>query len=152
MATYHSAADVLARVLTDAGLGSTVDSTGTPAGSWPVYATHEPDEPDSCVTIYNTDGYGGVRDFITRKVGGMDGFQVRVRAATHTLAHDKIQAIYDYLSETLYNLGISIDSKYYVVHSCELFGNVIDLGKESPNSQRSIVVFNAQVQINDRTP
>lgn len=146
----YSPAEVLARVLTTAGLGSSVSDDGEPSGDWPIYATHEPDLPDECITIYDTEGFGGVRDFITKSVRGLSGFQVRVRAADHDTAYDKAFDVYDYLTKTLENQGVSIGSKYYVIPCCEKFGDILDLGKESPNSQRSVCVFNALITVTER--
>lgn len=151
-ASTHMQADVLAKLLVNASLCSAVDADGVPEGSWPVYARVEPDTPDDVVTIYNTEGFGGVRDFITGAPGGPLGFQLRVRGATSQSAQDKINAIYEYLSETLYRQGVSIGSRYYLVHACERFGDVIDLGSALPDSHRSVYVFNAFVEMKEQTP
>lgn len=147
-----SPATIIARVLTNAGLGSTVSDDGVPSGDWPVYSSEEPDSPDSAVTVYDTEGTAYCRDFLTGNVVGPTGLQVRVRSAAKAGAWDKAVAVYDYLSKTLYRRGVSIDGRYYVVHACEQFGDITDLGKESPSSHRHLVVFNVQVEINDRTP
>jgi hypothetical protein len=35
---------------------------------------------------------------------------------------------------------------------CEKFGDIRDLGKDAPDTRRSVVTFNAQVQVDDETP
>ena len=150
--TDYSPSDVLAQLLIRVGQASDWLSSGRPEGEWPVSAGMEPDSPDSVITIYDTEGVGGVRDHITGVPDGPLGFQVRVRSTTHRYAWSKASAVYKYLSETLYRQGVSIGDRYYLVHSCDLFGDILSLGKESPNSQRSIVVFNATVNLSDQTP
>jgi hypothetical protein len=148
----YSPADVLAKLLIDVGLATGRTTSGGDAGAWPVTAGSELDSPDSVITIYDTEGVGGVRDFITGKPDGPEGFQVRVRSSTRRLAWSKAKAIYDYLAETLYRRGVNLEEdRYYLVHSCDLFGNIVDLGKDA-SSRRSIVVFNAVVNITDQTP
>lgn len=147
-----STARILAQLLVNAGQVSAVTAAGVPAGDWPVYWTAEPDLPDNAVTIYNTQGSGGSgRDFITKAVESLNGFQVRVRGATEDAANEKAQSLYTYMQKSILRTGVSVGGRYYVVWSCEFFGNILDIGKESPNSRRNIVTFNAQASIKDRT-
>lgn len=153
MAVKYSPADILAQLLINGGQASDTTESGVPAGSWPVYANGEPDTPDSVITIYNTASKLYNRNFIDQEVGGADGFQVRVRAATALLAQDKAESIRNWLATHSTRVGVSIGStgSYYLVHCCVMFGSLIPIGKETPASKRSIVTFNAMVVTTDQS-
>lgn len=150
--TNYSPAAVLAQLLINDGVLSDIDAEGQPEGSWPVYSGHEPDQPDECVTFYATTGGPDNRNFIDGKVEGAVGFQCRVRAATNEIAYDKAVTIRDHLAENVWRKGVSIGSRYYLVHAITNFQSIIDLGSVTDEYNRNIVVFNAMVNMTDQTP
>ncbi len=146
--TAYSAADILIELLVQAGTLARV-TAGQPVAEWPGYAAEEPDKPDNCVTLYDTDAGDNYREGISLKVGGPAGIQVRVRGTTHRVAYSKAQEVNDVLAQVV-RRGVSIGTKYYLVTGCTDFGNLIPLGKDSPTSSRSIVVFNLYAGVTDR--
>jgi len=153
--TDYSPADVLGQMLINAAQVSDYDSNGQPVGDWPVAINEEKDSPDNVVTLYDIAGGENYRNNIDNRVFGPAGFQVRVRASTQREAWSKASSLYAYLSEGsgggLYMVGVSIGSSYYLVHAVSHMENLITLQRE-PGSSRRIVVFSAQVTVQDQTP
>lgn len=149
--TRYSPSDIVVEMLIQAGQLSRQSATGQTSGSWPGFAGGEPDSPDNTVTIYDTTGSWNIREFVGSKNIGPSGLQIRVRANTHRVAWNKAQELYEYL-EQVYNRGVSIgtspDSDYAVIGSFCQFGDILSIGKESPQSKRSIVTLNLQVDFN----
>lgn len=137
-ALEHSPADILCQLLIDLGLG-TEKSDGT---DWPIVPNYEPDTPDNCITIYDTEGriqgrlqYGG---------RNMDkhGIQLRFRSYSPKVGYAKANDVIVALDETIYQNLVTIDSNTYCVNTIDRIGNVISLGKEE-DTKRSIYTVNA---------
>lgn len=148
----HSPAEILAHLLVRVGQCTTVDDDGQTTGDWPVSANIERREPDACVTVYDTEDSSWLVRDLTGDVTGPEPFQLRVAAATNRIARAKAASIYDYLSRTLDRQFVTVESRYYEVQCCDNFRKILTLGKETPTSKRSVVVFNAAVTIVDMTP
>ena len=67
------------------------DGVGTIATD--LFVGREPDSPDECITIYDTQGEGANPKFLL----DLPTIQVRVRSNTYLGAYDKIQSIKDKL-------------------------------------------------------
>lgn len=148
--TAYSASDILVELLVQAGQLARITS-GQPvnASLFAGYAGDEPDKPDNTVTIYDTDAGNNYRSFVDLKTGGPSGVQVRVRGTTHRIAYSKISEINDYLAQVV-RRGVSIETEYYMVDGCSNIGNIIGLGRESPQSQRHLFTLNLYVEVTDR--
>ncbi len=153
--TDYSPADILGQLLINAAQVSDYDSEGQPSGDWPICVNEEQDSPDNVVTIYDIAGGENYRNNIDNRVFGPAGFQIRVRAATQREAWSKASSLYTYLSEGagggLSRVGVSIGSSYYLMHAVSHMEDLISLQRE-PGSSRRIVVFSAQVTVQDQTP
>lgn len=136
----HSPADVIRHLLVAKGCG-TLPSDG---GDWPIYVASEPDGPDNCVTVYDTQGQDDGRSMHTGELWNHNGFQVRVRARDHSSAGwpkaDEIQTV---MAEEVYQDYVTIGDETYFVHAVTRIGDPIPLGKETPSSKRNLYTINA---------
>lgn len=137
----NSPADVLAYLLVQLSLGTDPSDSG----SWPVYATNEPDSPDNVITTYDTAGTSDGRSQLTGEAWTHYGFQVRIRSTTPTLGWIKADSIRKTLAESVYDITVAVGDKRYLIHCVTRIGNVIALGKESPTSKRNLFTLNATV-------
>lgn len=142
----HSPADIIRAVLINRGLGSDPDLS--PVQSWPVYTGGEPNSPDNVITTFGTVGIDHGREMVNGEVLGPYGFQIRVRADSYQQGRDKIETIWEGLSELsggVYNLTVNLSGDSYLVACIVRFGDILELGKEVPNSKRSLFTFNALI-------
>jgi hypothetical protein len=141
--TVHSPADVVRWMIVGLGLGTDPSA----AAAWPVYAEGEPPAPDETITVYTTDGVDSPRTMSDGATNGTCGFQVRVRSVRHDSGFQKASEIANKLTdpEFVRNLTVTVGASDYLVYSVDYTGNVIPLGKESPDSRRSLFTVNAQV-------
>jgi hypothetical protein len=148
MATFplkHSPADILRRVFISMGLGSDPDEI--PLDDWPIYSSGEPPSPDEVLTVKRTQGRGGDRSQVDGSRTWHYGFQIRCRSGTSKIGQEKLENIAHSLNEDLYRAGVTIDSTSYCVHSVTLTSDVLDMGKESPASRRSLASLNGTAYI-----
>ena len=135
----HSPAHIVQRLIVSLGLGTLPSA----AGSWPVYATAEPQDPDNVITVYDTAGQSDGRSMIDGELFEHNGIQVRVRATTHEVGWPKADAIQTGLALSVYDETVTIDGTAYLIHSINRIGQVIPIGKETPLSKRSVFTINA---------
>ena len=141
----HSPADVIRKLLVNLALGS--DANAVPAEAWPVFASGEPASPDSVITVYDTAGKNDGRAMATGERSEHYGIQVRVRSAAHTAGYAKAQAIAIAFDETVTQNAVTIGSTTYLVHAVSRRGPVLNIGKETPTSKRSLFTLNALVSL-----
>ena len=138
----HSPADVVRRALIAEGLGTDPSA----AGSWPIHADREPNSPDSCITVYNTQGKIDAQEL----VGGMTlehhGIQIRVRAARGETGYTKARAIAVSIDTNVSNASVTISNSTYLVTVITRTGDVLPIGRE-PTSDRSLFTINAVVDL-----
>ncbi len=135
----HSPAEIVRQLLIDEGVGSD-------GGTWPVYSTNEPATPDNCITVYDTAGTSSGRAMIDGELLGYFGFQVRIRAKTHTIGWLKAYAV-QFALVGVYQKTVHIGSDTYFVHCIARIKDIMVLGKE-PTGKRSLFTVNALVPIN----
>lgn len=141
----HSPADVIRRLLIDLGLG--LDPSPTTAEvTWPVYATTEPSVPDNCITVYDTTGYDEGRTAPDSERQEHHGFQVRIRSATFATGYVKARAIATAM-DAQYQDVMTLDGSRYLVHCITRIGDVLPIGKETPNSKRDIFTINCKAAL-----
>jgi len=144
----HSPAAIIQQYLIDAG----VATLGGAGGAWPVFVDAEPNLPDNCITVYDTDeiDYGRVQfngDILSPK-----GFQVRIRAVSHAVGWDKASTIEDQLKQKggaydAYHRPVTIDGENYVLQAVVGIGHVIRLGKAVPQSRLNLFTINGLAHI-----
>lgn len=142
-ATGHSPADILRWVLVGLNLGT----DPTVGGAWPIYAAGEPDQPDDCITTYDTTGTDDGRSMIDGEVFRNPGVQVRIRSTDHSTGWVKADAIFAALGQSIRNYYIVIGSTRYLVSCVTNIGNVIALGKETSSTKRSLFTINATIVV-----
>lgn len=144
-ALQHPHEKVVAALLVDLALGA--DPDAQPLGSWPVYTTDEPGEPDNVVTVFDTEGTGDGRAMPTGEAMHHPGIQVRVRAADPLTGYRKADEIRTAMAQSVNLYGITVGSTDYLVNCFARISQVRSLGKESPSSRRRIFVINAVVSL-----
>lgn len=141
---HHSPADIIRHLLVGLNVG-TMPSAGE---NWPIHMA-EPDQPDNCITMYDTEG----RDF-GRIRGGerqvMEGFQVKVRGVDHKTGYDKSNDIAQIMDTGVGNSTLTIDGTTYIVHTISRTSGVLILGKEIALSKRNLFTINAVVSLRIR--
>jgi hypothetical protein len=137
-----SPADVVRTLLASSGLAS---EPGTGA-AWPAFVTKEPAAPDSCITVYNTRGSGDGRSHVDGELLARPGVQVRLRCSDPRVGWDKLTQVQTWMAKLL-SVPVVVDASKYTVLSFVRIGDVLELGKETPTSMRSLFTLNALVNI-----
>lgn len=140
----HSPADIVRKLLVDAGQGVASDNTST---DWQCFASGEPSNPDNCITVYDTEGTSDGRHMVNGQLQYHYGIQLRIRGIDHKTGYDKAQTLRTWISEACYLATVSIDSSRYLVHAITHIGQVIALGKDVPRSKRNLFTINATVPL-----
>jgi hypothetical protein len=135
----NSPAQVVRRLFIAKGWGSSQDQ-------WPVFTSHEPDEPDNCITLYNTVGVTHGRTMIDGERQLHHGLQVRVRAATEPTGYLKINSLFTLIA-TVKDESITIDAFTYLIRCFSNIEDIIPLREDKPDSRREVYVVNALVSI-----
>lgn len=138
----HSPADIARRVLIREGVG--VDPPSTP---WPIYASAEPDTPDSVITLYDTEGVSHGRAMPTGELFTHYGIQVKVRAARHEDGWLKADEIRNTMAEVVSLETVTIGSSTYTIQSFNRIGPVLSLGADVPPSRRVAFTINARIVV-----
>lgn len=129
----HSPARIVQELLVDRGQATHPSSPGV----WPAYSDAEPDQPDEVIHIIDTDAPDYFRLQPTGEVAGHSGITLKFRSTTDGLANQKACQIAQWIAETVYQFGVTIDGVRYLVDCFVQIGNVIPLGKDKNNSRRS---------------
>lgn len=148
MANYldHTPADVVRQILIDLGLGTGLPATDSdPLAAWPVYKGLEPSAPDDVVTVYNTAGRPDARDMFG-KLYTSYGIQLRVRAADPDDGWLKADAIRTGLAE-IARRHVTVESTAYFIQCFNRIGDVLELGRDAPTTNRQLYTINPTVRI-----
>lgn len=143
----HSPADIVRKLLIDLGLGTTPSA----AGAWPVHTAHEPNEPDSAITVIGASPRDNGRVMIDGERQEKPGFQVRVRDANYSNGATKARAIAIALDESVNLTSVTIGSSVYLVQSISRTSGILPFGEEKPESRRSIFTINAVASLRQTT-
>lgn len=133
----YSPADVVRFALIELDLGNLPPDT-----PWPIYAFSEPDAPDDVVTLYDTTGRAHGKTHYDGESQLHHGIQVRVRAARPDKGYTKAKAIATALDQQIDGTEVTVDRVDYRIHAAHVVGDVLFIGKEIPESKRSIFVLN----------
>lgn len=140
-----SPAAILRQYSVDAALGV----MGGSAGDWPWFLNAEPERPDNCVTVYDTDGVDYGRVMPTGRLHGPNGVQVRVRAINDPTGWNKANEIRDkYMLKAAgdpYQRTVTISGRSYVLECVVRIGDVIRLGKALPASRLNLFTVNVLI-------
>ncbi len=147
-ALLHSPADVIRQLLVDMDLGLDYEDAKT---SWAAFASGEPDLPDDCITVYDTDGRQNGRDMVGGERNEHAGFQIRVRARDHATGHGKARQIAVAIDEGVNNVQVDLEGNGYLIYAITRTGGVLALGKDAPNSKRSLFTINGVASLRQTT-
>lgn len=139
----HSPADIVREVLIQIGQGSDPDL----GDDWPVYESGEPDSPDNCVTVYDTQGRDDGRSMPDGERAEFHGIQVRIRSQTSKEGFVKARAMAIAMDTEVLLEEVDVDAYTYRVNSLNRTSDVLPLGKDSPGSKRSLFTINLVTSI-----
>lgn len=141
----YSPADILRRLMVDAGLGSLPESNGT----WPISAGQELPEPDNTLTTYDTTGR---IDGVIQTDGEIQehyGVQIRLRCGLQQSGWTKLSAVRAYLSEQVQNTYVVIDTIVYRVWCVTNIGSILSIGKDAQNTRRRLYTLNVTIVVTE---
>jgi len=139
----HSPEDIVRRSLINNALGTLPSASG----SWPIGVAVESENPDSCITVYGTEGIDQGRDMVASSRTEKYGIQIRVRSAKYTDCFGRARDIAEVLDSTIYRESVTIDSSTYLIQAITRTGPPLFIGKDSPTSKRTVFVVNAVASI-----
>jgi hypothetical protein len=139
----NSPAEIVANLLVLKAYGTEPSLLQT----WPVEVADEPDSPDNVITIYDVGSSSSGRSMVDGQQLEQYSIQVRVRSQTHAVGWTKINQIAKGMDENIYLDTVTIGSNVYRVHAISRRGGILPLGKEYPQSQRSLFVVTGQCSI-----
>lgn len=132
-----SPAKVMQQLLIDLDLAAS-KASGDP---YPCFYSNQPDTPDNCFTVYNTEGRVQGRDQISGEPLEVHGIQVRLRDTDVETGDNKINLVAQTLSAVA-RQDVIIDSEIFLVHALTQSGNPIYIGLDAPNSKRVVWTLN----------
>lgn len=156
MQLAHSPAKILAQLLIDLGVASA--PSYSPDGHyngdpWPVFTSSEPDSPDACLTLKNTEGQDDGRAMIDGDPWYHYGFQLRIRAVDEPTGFAKADALRYSMAKNVYDRVVTIVDKdnptgvSYAVHCITHIGQILGLGTDAPSTKRSLFTVNAMLVV-----
>jgi hypothetical protein len=131
-----------------------LDANGLPQSPWPIYTVQEPNVPDNCITLKDTQGHEFGRAQIDGEMFYHPGFQVRVRSHDWTVGWLKADAIRVFLAQTWYQGIVTPDDgtgKTYMVFNFNNISQVLPLGKDTPTSKRNLFTINVCIVLRQLT-
>lgn len=146
----HSPADIIRYLLVAHGIGELPSGTGV-MDDWSIFCDVEPDRPDNCITIYNTQGRKHARMQLSGRVVEHYGIQIRVRSRNPKLGYNMAQQIAAELDENVYQERVTIGTAIYCVHSFDRSGNIVAIPKDfSTPTKRLIHTLNGLTNIKQK--
>ena len=139
----HSPADIVRYLLVDVAQGTLPEDES----AWPIFADSEPDEPDECITVYDTSGIVEGRAHKTGEVQEHYGIQVRLRCLTPESGYARMRTLMLVMDELIRLDHVSIVNSEYLVTAISRKGGILSLGEETPNSKRYVFTLNAIVSL-----
>lgn len=143
---HYSPADIVAQLIVNLGHGVAIDED--PA-IWPVYVAGEPDTPDNCITVYDTQSRDHGRSLVTGERQEHHGIQVRVRSEDHRQGFAKIRAIAVAFDQDVYLDGVTLEEYDYRIQAITRVGDPLCLGKDGADSRRSLFTLNCIVSVRE---
>lgn len=138
MILTNSPAEIVVQYL----LGYNPEIGHEPSGDpteWPIFYSQVTSEPDNTIVVFDTGGRPDGRLGNTRQVIEHPGIQVRIRAASHREAWDKIKQVAAAL-DAVQRTDVLLEEKTYRIATITRQGTPLFLGPE-PQSDRFRVLF-----------
>lgn len=146
-----SPADVIANLLVQLGVASIPVTTS--GASWGVYVSNEPTSPDRVITVYDTEGRKNGRTMTDGEIQEHHGVQIRIRSDTYPIGYTKARAVVIKLDRDGVAqpesacTTVTIGGVRYWIRNLSRTSDVISVGKEAPNSKRTLFTVNYLVSI-----
>lgn len=128
--------------MTDAAIAT----EGTDDEDWPVYATSEPEGPDDCVTVYDTQGRDDGRTMPDGVSHQHHGIQIRVRSRDHQTGYRRGMAIRRWV-QRVYDRQVTLDGATYVIECLTNVPDLINVGQDVPNGKRRVFTLNPMMVV-----
>lgn len=132
-----------------------------PSTPWVYYDSNEPDASavgDEIVTMYDTEGMEDGRAMIDGELWNHWGIQARIRSSEHTDGWLHANAIRNFWATQINQAVVAmkdkdgnLDGSRYLIWCIAHIGPVLALGKNVPNTKRSIFTVNAISAIRELT-
>ena len=142
----HSPADVLRWLLISLGIGTDPANEG----SWPIFASSEPDLPDSLITLYDTAGIGDGRIQRGGEAPKHHGMSIQVRGVDDPTAWVKMDTLVGAISESTRNTLVDVGDNQYIVYAITIQSGPLALGRE-PGTNRFLFTINVLAAIRQIT-
>lgn len=144
----HSPADISSRVLISEAVGTDPDDANEDVDveDWPIHVGNEPDNPDNCITVYDTAGKSHGRSHIDGETFEHHGIQVKVRSQSYSIGYAKAREIAVAMDTSVYDELLTIDTANYRFHSFTRVSDVLSIGND-PNRESVSFTINALVSV-----
>jgi hypothetical protein len=136
---------VIRQLIVDQGWGVDYVDDDT---DWASFDGQEPDEPDNCITVYDTEGVDQSRAMATGERQESHGFQVRVRSKDKKVGFAKARQIAVGF-DTVYMASTTVDGVVYRVWAIKRNGEPLYIGYEAPQTKRFIHTLNCVVSLRE---
>ena len=140
----HSPADIIRNILINEGVGTDPSDSG----SWPIFASSKPDEPENLIASIDSRGDDQGYTMNDGEVQEKEGVTIWVRGTDHQTAYNKAKSIADTL-DGLYQYIVTISGTSYLVHCVARQDNPLTPKKEL-NSERNVFEFGNLVTVRQR--
>ena len=116
---------------------------------FPIKVSHEPDQPDDIITVYDQPGSDDGRFMQTGERVQHEGVQVRVRSKVYLTGYARLKSIADFF-DTILREEIIVDSINYLIQNISRTAPILPLGVEKRGTQqRELFTLNILVTINE---
>lgn len=151
MTTYldHDPSDILRHLLVDLGLGTMPEDDGL----WPIFDQSEPENPDNCITLFDTEGRTFGRIAVTGQLIEYYGIQIRIRCNRRNDGKAKARALEYALDQSIHLNTVSIAedtgtaTAYYTVWGFHRSTQILPLGTDVPNGKRFLWTINGTLSV-----
>lgn len=114
---------------------------------WPIFFDHMPDGPDEAICVYHTQGRMQGRIHITGENIEQYGIQIKVRAATRSVARRRMELIMEAMDLQVLRDYVELDDDGYTVQSMNRTSSLLPDGYDTPSSQRRSFTTNYTASI-----
>lgn len=143
MVVTSSPSRVIQQLLIALNLASDPGPWSNPPGNpWPVLDNGEPDYPDNCITVYDTDGISEGETMVDMALQQHHGYQIRIRSVDKPTGRMKTDAIRTALAQ-VWNVTVTADAHEYLVFSCANISTIHRIGTDAPSTKRWLFTLNA---------
>lgn len=142
-ALANSPAEIVRQILIDLG-HAVLKSSGS---DWPAFVNNLPNRPDNAISVNDTEGVVATRLQRTGEVQTREGFQIIVRAQTHTLGWQKANDIVVGLAKNVALRQVTVGTTGYTVWSISGIGNVLSLGSGDDDTKREFFSINGLMTV-----